>query len=225
MLPGMLAGVVQATADIMAEVARGIHEPHKLSGATYDSIESSGLMSMHGAYFAQVSVATPQAQFQEFGFVHHWSGQWISNPFMLPAADATTPFFVDAVNQVLSIAGNLRFFPSGGIAQASPANDMLGTVRKFLYSYSKFAGDIQVLGFSGLSASRGIAVKGAKGIGNIQAVRTGSIGGRLGRLGGGRLGSSAFRGGNFGGGLTSGPSGRIYNRISGRILGGGLKGI
>jgi len=222
-LPGMLAGVVQATAYVMRDQAKAFHFKNIDTQATYDSIQASNLMSMHGAYFAQVSVSTPQAKFLEFGFVHHQTDDWIHNPFMIPAADAVTPMFVDAVNQVLNIAGNLRFFT--GLAAASPANDILGSVRGALYSYSKFAGDIQVLGFGGLSASRGIAIKGAKGIGNIQAAQSGTLAARATRLVAGRFGGAQIRGGQLGGGILSGPSARIYNRLSGRAFGGALSGI
>ena len=209
--------------NLMAEFARINHMPNIDTGDTYDSIMASPVMPMPSGAAIQVSVATPQAQFLEFGFVHHWTGQWIHNPFMIPAADAVAPMFVDALQQFMQLATFRKFF-TGPAAEAG-GNDILGMVRNSLYSYSKFAGDIQVLGFGGLSKSRGIAIKGAKGLGNIQAARSGTMLARVTRIGLGRLGGSAIRGGNFGSGMMTGPGGRIYNRISGRAFGGTLSGI
>ena len=222
-LPGMLFGVVDAFGYILRDKAKEIHSPNILTKATYDSIATTGAVASGKAYVAQTYVTTPYAKFLEFGFVHYRTGQWIFNPFMIPAADAITPAFVEAINDVLGIAANTRFFTSA--AAMTSANDTLGSVRQLLYSYSKFAGDIQILGFGGLSASRGIAIKGAKGIGNIQAAQGGTLGARIARLGIGRVGGSAIRGGSFGGGIVSGPTGRIYNRLSGRAFGGSLSQI
>ena len=209
--------------NLMAEFARAIHEKNIDTGATYDSIMASPVMPMPNGAAIQVSVATPQAQFLEFGFVHHWTGQWIHNPFMMPAADAVAPMYVDALQQFMQLATFRKFFT--GPASDAGGNDILGMVRNSLYSYSKYAGDIQVLGFGGLSKSRGIAIKGAKGLGNIQAARSGTMLARVVRVGAGRLGGSAIRGGNFGSGMMTGPGARIYNRISGRAFGGSLSGI
>lgn len=208
---------------LMAEYAKAIHFPHILSGDTYDSIKSEPIAFPGGAA-VQVSVATPQAQFLEFGFVHHWTGQFIHFPFMIPAADAVAPMLVSSLVQFMEVASWRKFFT--GPAAQSGGNELLNSVRGALYSYSKFAGDIQVLGFPGLSASRGRAIAGARNIGNIQAAQQGTIVSRISRLGVGRLGGSVIRTGSFTGpSALSGPAGRIYNRISGRAFGGGLAGI
>ena len=222
-IPAMIRAVVPYFGVVLAETAKEIHLPHIDTQATYNSIKADGYTVIPGGAAIDVSVSTPQAKFLEFGFVHHLSGNWIHNPFMIPAADAVTPYFVDAIQQIAGVAVGGRFL-SGPVA-TSPAAGILASTRGLLYSYSKFAGDIQVLGFSGLSASRGYAVKGAKGIGNIQAIQGGTLSGRAARLLGGRVGGAALRGGSFGGGILSGSSGRIYNRISGRALGGSLSNI
>ena len=215
--------LTQFFGDLMAEVAKENHLPNWLTGDTYRSIMASEVLPMVNGASIDISVATPQARFLEFGFIHHLSGAWIHNPFMIPAADAVVPMYVDALEQFAAAVGSLRFF--SGPASVSQANDTLGSVRNALYSYSKFAGDIQVLGFGGLSASRGLAVKGGKGLGNIQSIQNGAINSRIARLGAGRFGGGSLRGGNFGGSFASGASGRIYNRISGRAFGGALSGI
>ena len=222
-IPAMIRQIVPYFGFILAETAKEFHFPNIDTRATYDSIKADGYMPLPGGAAIDVSVSTPQSKFLEFGFVHHQSGAWIHNPFMIPAADLVTPYFVSAVEQIMATAAGLRFF-SGPVA-ASPAADTLGSIRGALYSYSKFAGDIQVLGFTGLSASRGMAVRGAKGIGNIQAVNAGSIDARIARLAAGRIGGSAIRGGAFSGGIATGATGRIYNRLSGRTFGGALSGI
>ena len=222
----MLAAVVMTATEMLAEQARINHFPNIESGDTYDSIQAGPLMSGGGMVARQVSVSTPQAKFLEFGFVHHLSGAWIFNPFMIPAADLVAPWFYNAALQVIGIAGSRRFFSN--LAADSEASDMLSQVRAGLYSYSKWAGDIQALGFGGLSASRGFAIKGAKGLGDVSSIQAGTIGPRAIRRVAGRYGGSMTRisGGGFGTSrFLTGPSARIYNRISGRALGQGLKGF
>lgn len=225
-MPPILRALVGYFGVILAETAKEIHFPHIDTGATYDSIQAGRVISIPGGGAINVSVSTPQSKFLEFGFVHQ-SGQWIHNPFMIPAADAVTPMFVDAVEQAAAIAGNLRFFR--GEAASSPANDILGSVRGALYSYSKFAGDIQVLGFRGLSKGRGLALRGAKGIGHVQAARVGTLPARFLRVGvgrfGGRFGRQGFVSGFGGASALGGPAARIYNRITGRAFGGALSKI
>lgn len=208
---------------LMAEFAKANHYQNIDTQATYDSIKSEPLVGP-GLIGTQVSVATPQARFLEFGFVHWRSGAWIHYPFMMPAADAVAPMFVDALQQFMQVAQWRKFFT--GPAASSGANDILNSARGLLYSYSKYAGDIQVLGFGGLSASRGFAIRGAKGIGNIQAAQQGTLFSRVTHLTAGRVGGSVLRFGSFGRqSVLSGPAGRIYNRLSGRAFGGSLSSI
>jgi len=223
-MPPVIQSLLGYFGVVMAETAKEIHFPHIDTRATYDSIRSSPVVPLPTGGSVEVSVSTPQAQFLEFGFVHYQTGQWIFNPFMIPAADAVAPYFVDAVLQAAEIAGSRRFL--SGMAAASPANDILASARQALYSYSKYAGDIQVLGFTGLSKSRGYAIAGAKGIGNIQAAQAGTFSARAVRLFAGKYGGQQIRFGQIGSGnLVSGPTGRIYNRLSGRIFGGSLSQI
>lgn len=226
-LPPIMQALVGYFGVVLAETAKEIHFPNIDTRATYDSIQSGAVTPLPGGGAVDVWVSTPQSKFLEFGFVHHLSGKWIHNPFMIPAADAVTPMFVDAVQQAAAIAGSLRFFR--GRAAASPANDLLGSVRGALYSYSKYAGDIQVLGFKGLSRSRGMALRGAQSIGHLQAVQAGTLPARALRVLTGRFGGRFGRVGavsGFSPGQTfTGPSARLYNRIGGRIFGGQLSRI
>ena len=209
---------------LMAEYARALHFPNIETQATYDSIDASPVVPIANGAAAQMSVATEQAKFLEFGFVHYRTGDFIFNPFMIPAADAVAPMYVNALVQFMEVASFRKFFT--GPAAESGGNEALASVRNYLYSYSKYAGDIQVLGFGGLSSSRGQAIRGAKTIGNIQAAQQGTIVNRISRLGVGRVGGSVLRSGQFGGAsVLSGPTGRIYNRLSGRAFGGSLSGF
>jgi len=221
----LLMSVTQVYGMLLVEQAKINHTPNIDTGDTYRSIKTGEVKAIKGGATVEVSVSTPYAKFLEFGFIHHLSGKWIFNPFMIPAADAIAPSYVDAIEQVAAIAANRRFLD--GLAGQTAPGGMLGTVRSGLYSFSKFAGDIQVLGLaSGLSKYRGYAIRGAKGIGNIEAINKGTIMARLARLGAGRVGGGLIHGGGFGAGsVLTGASGRIYNRISGRAFGGALKGI
>ncbi len=223
----MLRYLVKYFGVVLAETAKELHTPHIDTGDTYRSIQAGGYTDLPGGGAINVWVETPYAKFLEFGFVHAGSGQWIFNPFMIPAADAVTPQFVRAVKQVSRIVLGLRFL--SGDAANSQAAGVLSSARGLLYSYSKYAGDIQALGIaSGLSKSRGLALSGAKGIGNLQSVQHGTVGARLTRIVAGRAGGSFFRAGmvsGFGSGMLTGPSARIYNRLGGRAFGGALSGI
>jgi len=226
--PPMIYAITEFFSDLMVNTAKYLHTPNIDTGATFDSIQRSIVVSMPGGGTSvNVFVTTDYAPFQEFGFVHAGSGQWIYNPFMIPAADLVAPLFVDAITQVAGIIAGRRSL--SGPAAASPAGGILQSARSGLYSYSKYAGDIQVLGIGGLSKSRGYALKGAQGIGNLQAAQAGTLASRALRVISGRVGGKFGRSGvvsGFGGGTAlTGPSARIYNRVGGRMFGSKLSGL
>jgi len=222
--------IIQMTAhfaDFMVFIAKVLHFPNIDTGATFNSIQRDGVFATQGLVSVNIFVETDYSKFLEFGFVHHITGQWIFNPFMIPAADKVAPLFVDAIQQVAGILGGRRSF-SAAAASAPGAKAILASARSGLYSFSKFAGDIQVLGVGGLSKFRGFALTGAKGIGNVQAAQAGTLGSRFTRIAAGQLGGRFGRAGivsGFGGSQLSGPAARIYNRIGGRAFGGALSGI
>jgi hypothetical protein len=222
----MLQFITAYMAIALRETAKIFHTPNIDTGATYRSINSN-VSALPGGAAADVWVGTPYSKFLEFGFVHAGSGQWIFNPFMIPAADIWIPAFIDAVQETANISIGLRSLT--GLGAASPANGILQSARSGLYSYSKYAGDIQVLGFGGLSAGRGFALKGAKGIGNLQAAQQGTLAARSARVAvgkvGGRFGRTGLVSGFSPGQVFTGPSARLYNRIGGRVFGGGLSNI
>jgi hypothetical protein len=219
-------------ADFLAETAKEIHRPHILSGDTFRSItagQSPGqpahLFPADGGVAADVGPNTPYAPFQEFGF-HHWqTGDFIINPFMIPAADAVGPLYLDAFIQLCEIAANRQNF-SG---HAAAGNATLNAFRGALYSYSKFLGDIQVFGSFGplVGKSRTLALRGAQGIGDMDAVMRGAIATRVTHRFVGRFAArgvstsiSASLSGPSSGYI--GSSNRLYNRIRGRAFGRGL---
>jgi len=130
--PPILQSLVGYFGVYLRETAKEFHTPNIDTGATYRSIQSGPVIPLQGGGGINVWVSTPYSKFLEFGFVHHLTGQWIFNPFMMPAADLAVPEFVSAVSQVANIVGNTRFLT--GLAAASPANSMLQSARSALYS-------------------------------------------------------------------------------------------
>lgn len=218
--------------DFLAETAKEIHRPHIDSGATFDSITAGASPGQPAAVFfvdggpaVDVGPNTLYAPFQEFGFIHNRTGNFIINPFMIPAADAVSPLFFDAFVQLAEVAANRAAF--GG--PASAGNAVLSQFRGFLYSYSKFLGDIQVFGGFGpvVGASRTAALRGAQILGDVDSGMRGAIGRRVTHRFVGRFaarGISTSISTSLTGPSSSyiGSSSRLYNRIRGRAFGRGL---
>ncbi len=219
-------------ADFLAETAKEIHRPHIDSGDTFRSItagqepgQPAHVFPLGGGVAADVGPNTPYAPFQEFGFTHHRTGNFIINPFMIPAADAVGPLYIDSFIQLCEIAVHRQNF-SG---RAAAGNATLSAFRGALYSYSKFLGDIQVFGSFGplVGKSRTLALQGARGLGDADSIMRRAISTRV---------THRFVGRFAARGLTStvsasltGPStgsiagsNRLYNRIRGRVFGRGL---
>ena len=57
------------------------------TGALRDSID----IDKAGPMSCMLYDGVPYGKFQEFGFVHEKTGQFIQNPFMMPALNATIP--------------------------------------------------------------------------------------------------------------------------------------
>lgn len=222
---GLFGGLLQ-------ETAKAIHEPHRDSGDTYNSItagqvpgQSPHVFLADGGPAVDVGPNTLYAPFQEFGFIHWQTGNFIINPFMVPAADAVAPLFFDAFIQMAEIAANRTTFTG----QASTGNALFGQFRGFLYSYSKFLGDVQVFGSfgPGIARSRGVALKSARILGDVDAGMRGAIGRRFTHRFVGRFaaqGISTSISASLTGPSASyiGSSSRLYNRIRGRAFGRGL---
>ncbi len=219
--------------DFLANTAKEIHRPHIDSGDTFRSItagqepgQSAHVFPLGSGVAVDIGPNTFYAPFQEFGF-HHWqTGDFIQNPFMIPAADAVGPLYIDAFIQLCEIAANRSTF-SG---HASAGNAILGGFRGALYSYSKFLGDIQVFGSlgPGIGRSRGIALRSAQALGDLDAGMRGAISRRLTHRFVGRFaaqGISTTISTSLTGPSQSyiGSSQRLYNRIRGRAFGRGFQ--
>lgn len=222
---GLFGGFLQ-------ETAKAIHEPHRDSGDTYDSItagqepgQAPHVFLADGGPAVDVGPNTFYAPFQEFGFIHWITGDFIINPFMVPAADAVAPLFFDAFVQMAEIAANRTTFTGS----ASTGNALFGQFRGFLYTYSKFLGDVQVFGSfgPGVARSRGAALKSARILGDVDSGMRGAIGRRVTHRFIGRFaaqGISTSISTSLSGPSASyiGSSSRLYNRIRGRAFGRGL---
>lgn len=224
-------GFVDFMGDFLAGIAKEIHRPHIRSGETFRSIgktDAGTRTEGFGNWVVDVGPETQAARFLEFGFLHVRSGRYIQYPFMLPAADAIAPLFEEGMVQIVEVAANRRTLT--GPAGASSAADALDGVRSRLYDLSKFAGDIAVFGFGGLSGVRGAALTSARVLGDIQSVMRGAISQRISFRVAGSFASSGLRAnlsttvsgppGSF-----QGAAGRIYSRISGAAAGRSIGGI
>jgi len=219
-------------AEFLAETAKAIHEPNRDTGDTYNSITAGQepgqpphVFFIDGGPAADIGPSTLYSPFLEFGFIHWRSGDFIINPFMIPAADAVAPLFFDAFTQLAEIAANRTSFTGA----ASVGNALFGPFRSFLYNYSKFLGDVQVFGGfgPGVAASRGGALRGARVLGDVDAGMRGAIGRRVTHRFVGRFaaqGLSTTVNATLSGPSSSyiGSSNRLYNRIRGRAFGRGL---
>lgn len=218
--------------DFLANTAKEIHRPNIDSGDTFRSItagQEAGqpphVFPAGGGVAVDVGPTTAHAPFQEFGFTHWQTGNFIQNPFMIPAADAIGPLYIDAFIQLCEVANRRQSF-SG---HAAAGNATLSGFRGALYSYSKFLGDVQVFGSFGplVGKSRTFALRGAQGLGDIDSVMRGAISRRITHRFVGRFaakGISTSISASLTGPSTSyiGSSNRLYNRIRGRVFGRGL---
>jgi hypothetical protein len=234
--------IVGLTGSELARLAREIHLPHFLTGATFFSISAgergSGVVDVHsdgGAIYVDVGTVenpqaspTPQARLIEFGFIHKDTGQFIQYPFMIPAAMAIKPLFEQTmVNAISIVVGAKRTGRSPLSSDALSAE--LSAARNTLYSSAKFLGDLNVIiGSPFLASVRSFAYMTARGLGDLDAGMRGAIGARITRRVTGRFtgaGISTTRSA-----ILSGPSAshaassqRIYNRLAGAGIGRGLR--
>ena len=184
---------VEVAGILLADYAREFHRPNIDTGATFNSIGPSDKGRVYveapGTYTVDVGPRTPQSLFLEFGFTHWKSGRFIRYPFMIPAADLVGPIFQDAMIQIVQGVAFRRSF-TNPIAEATGSMD---SFRSSLYSFSKAAGDLRVLGFGGLSGLRGGALTTAQLLGDIEGVMRAALFARISRRVAGRFASGQLR--------------------------------
>ena len=218
--------------DFLANTAKEIHRPNIDSQDTFNSItagqapgQSAHVFAADGGVAVDVGPTTPYAPFQEFGFIHWQTGNFIQNPFMIPAADAVGPLYIDSFIQLCEIASHQNSFTG----HAAAGNATLSGFRGALYSYSKFLGDIQVFGSFGplVGKSRTLALRGARGLGDLDSIMLGAISRRVthrfvGRFAARGISTTISTSLSGPSGSYIGSSSRLYNRIRGRAFGRGL---
>jgi len=241
----MTVAILGAVADETASIARQLELPHFLTGATFFSISAgergsgvADVMAGEGGYYADVGTVetndpetspSPQARLLEFGFRHVATGQFIQYPFVLPAAYAVMPKFEDLSVQMMQMAIGGRSAITSPLANAA-IHGHASNMRGFLYSSSKFLGDLNVIvGSPWIGSLRSYGYMLARGMGDIDSIMRGAIGTRFtfrvaGRFTGAGISTTRSA-------ILSGPSAqfsassqRIYNRFAGHELGAGLRG-
>jgi hypothetical protein len=167
----------------------------------------------------EVGATTTAARMMEFGFFR--GGTFHQYPFLMPAADKYAPLFYARMAMIGWVAAGM---PIHLLPEASPqVVSTITQMRTFLYSFSRFVGDVQIFGKSQtLQAARGYALAGARSLGDISASMRGALLTRV---------SHRFFGRFSGYGIRSytpahataqiGGSGalRLYNRFAGRVIG------
>lgn len=237
MIPDLTQQIIGTLQIDLTNIAKELARDNKDTGATLASIGASGpggvateqptLIQFDGNDIwgdvgsggdTTEGPADPQARLQEFGFIHT-TGEFISNPYMVPALDQVTPSFINGMTAVGKAA--MGFGPG-----APPTLlQVMGKYRTGLYSLSKAMGDVQVfgVGFSG----RGTILKAARALGDMNAVMRGGIA-SLGRIELRALGATAT---GFGrpslspGAGYSNASNRIYNRFAGKGFGLSIRSL
>jgi HK97 gp10 family phage protein len=161
-------------------------------------------------------------------FLEYGTSKMHPYPFMIPALDAMTGPFTDTMYQIARIADQWLTFsgPAG-----SALNAAIQDWRRYLYSTQKALGDIQQFGgFPGVAGTRSLLLSTARALGDVQAVVGGTVSLRASRRVRGRatgrligVGARTVSVDKTYSGFAGGTAGhRIYNRIAGRVVSGGV---
>ena len=229
--PDFLVQVLDVSADI------GIDEARKLvrvdTGATRDSINKEpGVWAKpeRGEFSIRYGPTTFYAPFLEYGTVHAQA-----YPFMIPSADVVQPLFYGAVMAFVDYITTGRISGASGIksrvlSQPGPSR-AITSMRSFLYTGSKFLGDIAIFTQPrAFGPSRAMMLGMARALGDISSVMTSTIGSRVthrlsGRVSGRIIGfgSRSLSHSESYSAFVGGASGhRIYQRAVGRYTNLGL---
>lgn len=199
---------------------------------TWDSINKSpGVIAKpsRGEWSIRYGPDTPQARLLEYGTIY-----MSPRPFMIPSGDAAEIVLQKSVLQFLKLFDISRP-PSSLGSGADPrtraalsdprVSNPFYSIRTFLYSTSKFLGDIAVFGGRDLvGGPRALSISLARSLGDVNSIMSGAVGQRItnrlqgratGRLAG--FGTASLNYGQTYSGFAGGAAGhRVYQRVAGR---------
>lgn len=229
-LPSAAEKATAAGAAMVASIAREIHAPHVLTGETRDSINEE----MVAAGTWEVSVGTLQGRLLEYGFLHT-GDVWVQYPFITPAHDMVLPLLFNIYDDIanIALAPNAPTTVSGPPEIAGPVNAHFSAIRSQLYSYSRFSGDLRVIGIT--LPGRQLALTSSRFLGDINSSMKSAIGQRVTARFAGSWATHGLRASLTASTTTSvgfqfPAAARGWNRLSGRVTGvgfnrGGISGI
>jgi len=226
--------VAEATLDLSAQAVNlygGLITAYARENAPFQDQTGDTRLSIHHNLFsshddigADVGPTTFYSPFLEYG-----TSKMQPYPFMIPALDAYTGPFADTMFEIARIADQFMGFSPP--ADTPGMNAAFQEWRRWLYTTQKALGDIQQFGgIPGVAATRSLLLTTARGLGDVQAIVGGTVSQRTSRRLRGRVTGHLIGGGprtvsadktysSFIGG-TAGH--RIYNRIAGRAVSGGV---
>ena len=164
-------------------------------------------------------------------WVHNGTVLMAPRPFMVRAIDITERPFVASMTDVALVADQLGNF--GKAATDPGVQSLIGQVRGLLYTSAKAMGDVNALVgrniFGGWRSSLYFA---ARGLGDVNAIMSATVSSRVSRRMSGRVtgrlagvGSATLSWGATYSDFPGGSGGhRIYQRVAGRVLSGGIFG-
>ena len=233
--------VTQITPQIVAVSAvLGIAYARELvpwdTGATNWSIHADPVSATaDGTFWTDYGPTTYYSRWLEWGTVH-----MAPRPFMIPSADLVGPAFINAMIELARVVEKhtgSRLDSSGraGRILSDPGvKSSFTNLRSFLYSHSKYLGDIAIIGgASFINPIRSQMLQLARALGDVNATMKGAIGMRVrtrlsGRasariIGFGR--ASFFGSGIYSANVATGAGSRAYQRLAGSISGSALTGL
>lgn len=226
--PDFVTQLLDVAADIGIDEARRFVQVE--TGATRDSINKQpGVWAKpeRGEWSIRYGPTTFYSPFLEYGTVHARP-----YPFMIPSADIVQPLFVAAVGEFVSLIAYGRSTGAGGRITNHPTmQGNFTAMRTFLYSTSKFLGDVAVFGGRRiLGPPRAMMLSMARGLGDISSTMNNTLGSRFrarltGRVSGHIVGfgSASLSHSKTYSGFIGGTAGhRIYQRAAGRFTNLGL---
>lgn len=201
------------------------------TGETWESINKDpGIIdkSSRQEWSVRVGPTTFYAPFLEYGTLY-----MSPRPFMMPAGDVMEELLFRSIKAFARLAGlsnapaqigNVSG-PTGNVLADPRVHSPFTAVRGFLYSTSKFLGDLSVFGFrETLGPARRLTLNLARSLGDVSAITQGAIGARVtnrltgrvtGKISG--FGSASLQHSASYSGFAGGASGhRIYQRVVGR---------